>query len=124
MRSDTADIAATGATHVRIPVGDWMFEPYDIYAVEEDGVRCTDGSREELDRVLGLCRKYGLKALPDMHAWIRSQNGLDNSGDTKNITCCVATTLTTTTHCTHPPPPPSPPPFIARLAALFHDTMC
>jgi glucan 1,3-beta-glucosidase len=80
-----ADIAATGATHLRIPVGDWMFEPYDIYDVEEDGVRCNDGAREELERGLGLARKYGLKVLLDMHAWIGSQNGLDNSGETKFV---------------------------------------
>ena len=69
-------IAATGATHVRIPIGDWMFRPYDIYAQVEDGVRCNDGAIEELDRVLKLCKTYGLRALLDMHAWIGSQNGV------------------------------------------------
>ena len=80
-----ADIAATGATHVRIPVGDWMFEPYDIYDVVEEGVRCNDGALDELDRALELSHKYGLKVLLDMHAWIGSQNGLDNSGETKYV---------------------------------------
>ena len=80
-----ADIAQTGATHVRIPIGDWMFAPYDIYAKAEDGVRCNDGAVEELDRALELCEKYGMKALLDMHAWIGSQNGLDNSGETKFV---------------------------------------
>jgi len=80
-----ADIAKTGSTHVRIPVGDWMWRPYDIYDVVENGVRCNDGAIEELDRALKLCTKYGLKALIDMHAWIGSQNGLDNSGETKFV---------------------------------------
>ena len=78
-------IAATGATHVRIPVGDWMWEPYGIYDQVEDGVRCNDGAIEELYRVLALCKKYRLGVLIDMHAWIGSQNGLDNSGETKFV---------------------------------------
>ena len=80
-----ADIAQSGATHVRIPVGDWMWEPYDIYDKVEGGVRCNDGAIEELDRALKLCEKYGMKALLDMHAWVGSQNGLDNSGETKFV---------------------------------------
>ena len=80
-----ADIAATGATHLRIPIGDWMFEPYGVYDEVEEGVRCNDGALDELDRALSLCTKYGLKVLLDMHAWIGSQNGLDNSGETKFV---------------------------------------
>ena len=79
------EIAATGSTHVRIPIGDWMFTPYDVYDEVEDGVRCNDGARDELDRVLNLCAKHGIGALLDMHAWIGSQNGLDNSGETKFV---------------------------------------
>ena len=78
-------IAKTGSTHVRIPVGDWMWEPYDIYDEVEHGVRCNDGAIEELNRALKLIEKYGMKALIDMHAWIGSQNGLDNSGETKFV---------------------------------------
>ena len=80
-----ANIAATGSTHVRLPIGDWMFKPYDIYNVAQNGVRCNDGALLELDRALNLCHKYGLKVLLDMHAWIGSQNGLDNSGETKFV---------------------------------------
>ena len=79
------EIASTGSTHVRIPIGDWMFTPYDVYDEVEDGVRCNDGARDELDRVLNLCAKHGIGALLDMHAWIGSQNGLDNSGETKFV---------------------------------------
>ena len=32
---------ATGSTHVRIPIGDWMFTPYDVYDEVEDGVAAT-----------------------------------------------------------------------------------
>lgn len=80
-----AAIAKTGSTHVRIPVGDWMWEPYDVYDHVEDGVRCNDGAVDELNRALALCAKHGLKVLLDMHAWIGSQNGLDNSGETKFV---------------------------------------
>ena len=80
-----AAIARTGSTHVRIPVGDWMWEPYDVYDQVEDGVRCNDGAVDELNRALALCAKHGLKVLLDMHAWIGSQNGLDNSGETKFV---------------------------------------
>lgn len=48
---DIKAIVATGATHVRIPVGDWQYVPYGPY------IGCTDGANEELDRVLALCRK-------------------------------------------------------------------
>ena len=71
---DVRAIAATGATHVRIPVGDWMYKPYGPY------VGCTDGALDELERLLALCLKYNLKALLDVHAVVDSQNGFDNSG--------------------------------------------
>jgi glucan 1,3-beta-glucosidase len=81
-----AAIAATGANTVRIPVGDWMFAPYGPYAAVENGTRCNDGALEQLDRVLGLLHKHGLKAELDMHAWVGSQNGLDNSGRARSVT--------------------------------------
>ena len=71
---DIKAIAKTGANTVRIPVGDWMFSPYEPY------VGCMDGALDELDRVLDLCTKYKLKALLDVHAVRYSQNGFDNSG--------------------------------------------
>lgn len=85
-----AEIAQTGSTHVRIPIGDFMFEPYDIYDKVEDGVRCNDGALDELDRVLALCKKHGLGVLLDMHAWIGSQNGLDNSGESKFVKWAIS----------------------------------
>lgn len=76
---DIAAIAATGATHLRIPVGDWMYTPYGPY------VGCTDGAVEELDRVLSLCAKYKLLVLLDIHAMKDSQNGFDNSGEARRV---------------------------------------
>lgn len=71
---DIAAIAATGANTVRIPIGDWMYKPYEPFT------GCTDGAMEELERALRLCDKYGLKVLLDLHAVKESQNGFDNSG--------------------------------------------
>ncbi|KAL1507112.1 hypothetical protein AB1Y20_007968 [Prymnesium parvum] len=76
---DIAAIAATGATHVRIPIGDWQYIPYGPY------IGCMDGANEELDRALALCEKYGLKVLLDIHAVRNSQNGFDNSGEARRV---------------------------------------
>lgn len=70
------NLAKIGVDTVRIPVGDWMYVPYGPY------IGCMDGAVEELDRVLKLLKKHGIKALIDIHAMIGSQNGFDNSGDT------------------------------------------
>jgi len=48
-------------------------------------VGCTDGSLEELERILALLRKYSLRALLDVHAMVGSQNGFDNSGEARNV---------------------------------------
>ncbi|EOD13056.1 hypothetical protein EMIHUDRAFT_445914 [Emiliania huxleyi CCMP1516] len=76
---DVRAIAQSGATVVRIPVGDWMYVPYEPY------IGCTDGSLEELERALALLRKYGLRALLDVHAMQGSQNGFDNSGQALRV---------------------------------------
>lgn len=71
-----AKLAHDGVETLRIPLGDWMYVPYEPY------IGCWDGALEELDRVLQLCQKYNLTVLLDIHAMRMSQNGLDNSGDT------------------------------------------
>ncbi|KAF0699285.1 Aste57867_10127 [Aphanomyces stellatus] len=76
---DIAELASYGINSVRIPVGDWMFVPYGPY------VGCTDGSIEQLDRVLGLLKKYNINALIDIHGHIGSQNGFDNSGKAHQV---------------------------------------
>jgi glucan 1,3-beta-glucosidase len=61
------NLANMGVKHLRIPVADWMFVPYEPF------IGCWDGSLEELDRVLQLCRKYNIKAIIDLHAVKKSQ---------------------------------------------------
>lgn len=68
-----------GVRHIRIPVGDWMFVPYEPY------VGCWDGSVEELDRVLSYLRNYNMTALLDVHAVKDSANGLDNGGHSLHV---------------------------------------
>lgn len=72
-------MATHGLDSVRIPVGDWMYAPYEPY------IGCMDGARDELERVLRLCEKHGLKVILDVHAMRGSQNGLDNSGNTGHM---------------------------------------
>lgn len=74
-----ANLKSLGVQDVRIPVGDWMFEPYEPY------IGCWDGSLDELDRVIELCGKYNMTVLIDIHAMKDSQNGLDNSGSTLDL---------------------------------------
>lgn len=56
------NLAQTGIDTIRIPVGDWMFVPYEPYS------GCFDGALEELDRVLEICAMYHLKVFLDIHA--------------------------------------------------------
>lgn len=53
---DLARLASQGINTLRIPVGDWMWEPYEPY------VGCTDGAIDELWRVIHLCKRVGLQA--------------------------------------------------------------
>lgn len=71
-------------SHLRIPVGDWMFQPYGPY------IGCTDNSIRYLNKVLNLCKKYSIKVLLDLHGVKDSQNGLDNSGQSSNIEYVVS----------------------------------
>uniref|UniRef100_A0A7S4BPJ0 Glycoside hydrolase family 5 domain-containing protein n=1 Tax=Chrysotila carterae TaxID=13221 RepID=A0A7S4BPJ0_CHRCT len=73
-------IAEQGLNTVRVPVGDWMWLPYDPY------IGCTDGALDELWRVIHLCEQYGIRVLVDLHGVRRSQNGFDNSGHIMNVT--------------------------------------
>ena len=77
---DLADLAARGVNAVRIPVGDWMWLPYEPF------IGCTDGALDELWRVIHACQKLKIKVLVDLHAVRGSQNGFDNSGHARNIT--------------------------------------
>ena len=59
---------------LRLPVGDFMYQPYGPY------VGCTDGALEHVDRLLDWADSYGLSVLLDVHTAKDSQNGFDNSG--------------------------------------------
>ena len=63
------NLKRTGVDTVRIPVGDWMYVPYEPF------IGCMDGSIEELDRVIDLIHKYDMKVVIDIHAMIGSQVG-------------------------------------------------
>ncbi|DAZ97649.1 TPA: hypothetical protein N0F65_003967 [Lagenidium giganteum] len=76
---DIKEMAEAGVNSLRVPVGDWMFTPYEPY------IGCTDGAVEELDRVADLAQKYGIDLLIDIHGLIGSQNGFDNSGKTSAV---------------------------------------
>jgi glucan 1,3-beta-glucosidase len=75
----------SGINTIRIPVGDYMYLPYGPYSIVENGYKCFDGSIEHLDKILNYMNKYKFKIILDIHAWKDSQNGFDNSGETKNI---------------------------------------
>ena len=75
----------SGINTIRIPVGDYMYLPYGPYSIVENGYKCFDGSIEHLDKILNYMNKYKFKIIIDIHAWKDSQNGFDNSGETKNI---------------------------------------
>ena len=68
------EIAESGVDTIRIPVGDWMFIPYEPY------IGCFDGAIDELDRILILLEKYSLKAFIEIHAMKYQQNSYDNCG--------------------------------------------
>ena len=61
------NLKLTGIDTLRIPVGDWMYAPYEPF------IGCMDGALDELRRVLKLCEKYDLKAVLDIHAMKGSQ---------------------------------------------------
>ena len=78
-------IKKLGINTVRIPVGDWMFIPYEVYNKEENGIKCFDGSLEYLDRIMNHISSLNMNVIIDLHGVKDSQNGYDNSGLAKNL---------------------------------------
>jgi len=74
-----AQLASLGINALRLPVGDWMWEPYEPF----EG--CTDGALDKIDELLMWAERYDMKVLIDMHAWKGSANGLDNGGSTVDL---------------------------------------
>jgi len=73
-------LAESGAVNsLRLPVGDWMYKPYGPY------IGCTDGALDYVDLLLDWAHSYGLSVLIDIHGVKGSQNGFDNSGQTRGF---------------------------------------
>jgi len=66
-------MAEYGLNFVRIPIGYWAFQLLDTDPY-------VQGQVEYLEKALGWCQTYGLKAWVDLHGVPGSQNGFDNSG--------------------------------------------
>jgi len=75
-----AKLKNVGINTIRIPVGDWMFIPYQVYDKQEDNIRCFDQSINYLDKLMKYCHSLSLKVIIDVHGVKDSQNGYDNSG--------------------------------------------
>ena len=78
-------LSESGLNTIRIPVGDYMYMPYGPYLKTDNGISCFSDSLEYLDIILQWIKKYNMRAIIDIHAWKDSQNGFDNSGQTKNM---------------------------------------
>lgn len=64
---------------LRLPVGDWMYRPYEPY------IGCTDGALDYVDDLLDWAYANGLSVLLDVHGLKDSQNGFDNSGQSRGF---------------------------------------
>jgi len=83
--SDIKYLSDTGINLLRIPIGDWIFEPYGPYNKQSnDNIKCTSGSEEKIDWIFEMGKKYNLEILLDLHGIKNSQNGFDNSGFSGN----------------------------------------
>jgi len=71
---DVKDLSEGGITHVRIPVGYWIFG--DILESEP----WVNGALVYLQRAMHWFKRYNLKVIFDLHCGPGSQNGFDNSG--------------------------------------------
>ncbi|KAG4072875.1 hypothetical protein HA402_002618 [Bradysia odoriphaga] len=72
--------AGVNGNHLRIPVGYWAFiqpDPNEPYV--------SAGQQAQLERILGLCDKYNLFAIIDLHGMPGSQNGEHHSGRTGSV---------------------------------------
>lgn len=79
-------LVESGINLLRVPIGDWTFNPYGPYAKKSiNNIQCTSGSEEKIDWIFRISKKYNLKILLDLHGIKGSQNGFDNSGYSGNI---------------------------------------
>jgi glucan 1,3-beta-glucosidase len=76
-----SDLVSMGIEIVRVPIGDWMYDPRDT-----PFQGCMDGGEQKLEWLFGQADTLGLKVVLDMHALKGSQNGKASSGQTLPIT--------------------------------------
>ncbi|TRY73119.1 hypothetical protein TCAL_09175 [Tigriopus californicus] len=84
-RTDLELLYSVGISHLRIPVGYWMFD-----VVPGEPFPLTNGevvlkSKFFLRRLVEWCKEIGLKIVLDLHGAPGSQNGFDNSGKMGDI---------------------------------------
>jgi aryl-phospho-beta-D-glucosidase BglC (GH1 family) len=79
-QDEIATLANAGANTLRIPIGFWAFlEPL----AGEPYVKSTQ--LQEVLRILGYAKQYGMTVILDLHALPGSQNGKDHSGHIGDI---------------------------------------
>ena len=81
--SDIAALAATGLTHLRVPLPHWI-----LGHVQDDEPWLVGQRWEALVRLAHWARRYQLQIWPDLHTAPGSQNGFDNSGYARTAITC------------------------------------
>lgn len=76
-RADIAAVAASGATHMRVPLPHYILGKDDTV---DDPVWVVGKRWQAFERIVQWARDYGLQVWPDIHSAPGSQNGFDNSG--------------------------------------------
>ena len=79
-QEDLYKLAFSGITHLRIPLGYWIFNVEENEPFPDPPKNDNHGQRFYLKRLIKWADQLGLKVLLDIHAAPGSQNGFDNSG--------------------------------------------
>ena len=79
-KDDLQTLAEAGITHLRIPVGYWIFDVVEKEPFPEPAKNDESKQRYYLRRLIKWADQLKLKVLVDLHAAPGSQNGFDNSG--------------------------------------------
>ena len=79
-KDDLRTLVEAGITHLRIPVGYWIFDVARYEHFPEPSKNDESKQRYYLRRLVKWADELKLKVLIDLHAAPGSQNGFDNSG--------------------------------------------
>lgn len=84
-KTDLEVLHSVGISHLRIPLGYWMFDviPGEPFPLPTGDIALK--SKYFLKRLIGWCEEIGLKIVLDLHGAPGSQNGFDNSGKTGDV---------------------------------------